>query len=252
MDESQPIEMMRLSKLMALRGVCSRRQADAFIARGLVRVNGARVDVLGTKVPADAVVELEQQAQRIQQNQVTILLNKPIGFVSTQPEHGYHAAIELLVPKNQDPEFPGPPLRPQCLIGLGPAGRLDIESKGLLVFTQDGRVAKLLIGEDSTMEKEYLVRVEGQLAPGGLALLRHGLALDGQPLLPADVEWINHDQLRFILRQGKKRQIRRMCELVGLRVTGLKRVRIGEVRLGGLCEGMWRFLRAGERFDTTA
>jgi 23S rRNA pseudouridine2604 synthase len=131
---------------------------------------------------------------------------------------------------------------------MAPAGRLDIDSTGLLVLTQDGRIAKQLIGEDSDIEKEYLVRVEGTLSDTGLALLNHGLELDGKKLRPAKVNWQNEDQLKFILKEGKKRQIRRMCELVGLRVTGLKRVRIGDVRLGDLPLGQWRFLKEGERF----
>ena len=134
------------------------------------------------------------------------------------------------------------------LRGLAPAGRLDIDSQGLLVLTQDGRIAKQLIGENSPIEKEYLVRVKGRLSPAGLALLNHGLSLDGEALLPAQVAWQNRDQLRFVLRQGKKRQIRRMCELVGLEVTGLKRVRIGKVKLGDLPEGQWRYLGSNEIF----
>lgn len=134
------------------------------------------------------------------------------------------------------------------LQGLAVAGRLDIDSQGLLVLTQDGRIAKKLIGEDSEVDKEYLVRVQGRLSEAGLALLNHGLSLDGKPLRPAQVRWQNADQLRFVLREGKKRQIRRMCELVGLRVVGLKRVRIGRVSLGDLPAGQWRYLRADERF----
>ena len=132
--------------------------------------------------------------------------------------------------------------------GLAPAGRLDIDSQGLLVLTQDGRIAKQLIGEDSQIEKEYLVRVDGQLSEKDLKLLNHGLSLDGARLKPAKVSWQNKDQLRFILKEGKKRQIRRMCELVGLKVVGLKRVRIGKVRLGDLPQGEWRYLRPDERF----
>ena len=137
---------------------------------------------------------------------------------------------------------------PSHLRGLAPAGRLDIDSTGLLVLTQDGRIAKLLIGEDSVIEKEYLVRVQGRLSDKQLALLNHGLELDGKALKPAKVSWQNEDQLRFILKEGKKRQIRRMCELVGLRVTGLKRVRIGKIRLGDLPPGQWRYLRDDEKF----
>ncbi|MDQ5915070.1 MAG: rRNA pseudouridine2604 synthase, partial [Pseudomonadota bacterium] len=127
-------------------------------------------------------------------------------------------------------------------------GRLDIDSTGLLVLTQDGRIARHLIGDDSSVEKEYLVRVEGELVDNGLKLLNHGLSLDGRQLRPAKVEWLNEDQLRFILREGRKRQIRRMCELVGLRAVGLKRVRIGRVRLGELPLGQWRYLREDEQF----
>jgi 23S rRNA pseudouridine2604 synthase len=116
------------------------------------------------------------------------------------------------------------------------------------VLTQDGRIAKQLVGENSEVEKEYLVRVEGKLPKDKLALLNHGLELDGEPLRPARVEWQNEDQLRFVLREGKKRQIRRMCEAVGLTVTGLKRVRIGGVQLGHLPAGQWRYLRDDESF----
>ena len=119
---------------------------------------------------------------------------------------------------------------------------------GLLVLTQDGRIAKQLIGDNSHSEKEYLVRVKGSLKADGLALLNHGLSLDGEPLRPAQVTWQNQDQLRFVLKQGKKRQIRRMCELVGLRVVGLKRIRIGRIKLGALPQGKWRYLQANERF----
>ena len=109
-------------------------------------------------------------------------------------------------------------------------------------------MARQLVGESSTVEKEYLVRVEGRLDAEGLTLLNHGLSLDGKRLKPAKVEWLNDDQLRFVLNEGRKRQIRRMCELVGLRAVGLKRVRIGKVRLGDLPLGQWRFLRDDETF----
>lgn len=241
-------ELLRLSKRLAELGICSRREADEYIAKGWVRVDGAVVDQLGFKVHRGQRVELDQRAQKVQGDRVTILLYKPLGFVSTQPEHGYREAFELIVPENQDPEFAGPELRREHLRDLSVAGRLDIDSTGLLVLTQDGTVARRLIGEDREIEKEYLVRVQGQVGPEGMEALRHGLVLDGEPLLPAQVEWVNDDQLRFVLREGKKRQIRRMCELVGLRVVGLKRVRVGQVRLGKLKLGCWRFLRPDERF----
>ena len=239
---------VRVSKLLAERGLCSRREADAYIERGLVFVDGVRVTELGTRARPDAHVTLAAEAKRQQARQATILLNKPVGFVSGQPEPGYEPAVVLIRRENQWLQEGEPEFDPRHLKGLAPAGRLDIDSTGLLVLTQDGRIARQLIGEDSGVEKEYLVRVEGELRPGGLELLQHGLALDGKPLKPAQVSWQNADQLRFVLREGKKRQIRRMCELVGLQVVGLKRVRMGRVRLGDLPAGRWRYLREGEVF----
>jgi len=177
-----------------------------------------------------------------------VLLNKPVGYVSGQPEPGFTPAITLITAENQVKQSGDPEFRPWMLRNLAPSGRLDIDSTGLLVLTQDGRVARKLIGDDSAVEKEYLVRVAGTMIANGLKLLQHGLELDGKPLKPAWVKQLNEDQLHFILKEGKKRQIRRMCELVGLRVTGLKRVRIGRVRLGDLPLGQWRFLRADEVF----
>ena len=168
--------------------------------------------------------------------------------MSGQPEPGFKPAVTLVQPETQYKTADTPAFHPMYLKGLAPAGRLDIDSTGLLVLTQDGRVARQLIGEDSTVDKEYLVRVEGRLDDKGLALLNHGLSLDGHKLKPAKVEWLNEDQLRFVLNEGRKRQIRRMCELVGLHVVGLKRVRIGRVLLGDLPLGQWRFLRENESF----
>ncbi len=242
-------EPVRLSKLMSERGLCSRREADACIEQGLVFVDGRRITELGTKVDPDCAIRLDTQARAQQAERVTILLHKPVGYVSGQPEPGYQPAVALIQPATRWREDrTARRFAREQLKGLAPAGRLDIDSTGLLVLTQDGRIAKQLIGDDSDIDKEYLVRVEGRLDAQGLALLNHGLALDGHRLRPAQVAWQNADQLRFVLREGRKRQIRRMCELVGLRVTGLKRVRIGRVRLGELPLGQWRYLRADESF----
>jgi len=239
---------VRLSKVMAERGLCSRREADAIIERGWVFVDGRRVSELGTRIAPDAHIELAPEASRRQAAQVTILLHKPVGYVSGQPEPGFEPAVSLIGADNQYDRAVAQRFHPSQLRGLAPAGRLDIDSTGLLVLTQNGRIARQLIGDDSKIDKEYIVRVEGRLGPDGLALLNHGLELDGRRLRPARVEWINDDQLRFVLREGRKRQIRRMCELVGLKVVGLKRTRIGKVRLGDLPLGQWRFLRPDERF----
>lgn len=234
-------------------GLCSRREADEWIARGWVRVDGKVVSELGSKVLPNQKIIVDKQASAEQSKRVTILINKPMGFVSGQAEDGYKPAVTLVGPDTRWKEDKAPTqFQPAQLRSLVPAGRLDIDSVGLLVLTQDGRVAKHLIGQDSEIEKEYLVRVQytqpGRLPPEKLKLLNHGLSLDGKALQPAKVQWQNDDQLRFVLKEGKKRQIRRMCEAVGLKVVGLKRVRIGKVLLGNLPPGQWRYLRPDEKF----
>jgi 23S rRNA pseudouridine2604 synthase len=256
-----PPVTVRLNKRMADLGLCSRREGDDWIARGWVRVNGVPA-VMGQPVALDARIEVAREAEQQQRQQVTILINKPVGYVSGQAEDGHEPAVALVQPQNRWGEC-NSRMRwgHEQLRGLAPAGRLDIDSIGLLVLTQDGRVARQLIGEDSDMEKEYLVRVtyNGERGPETvnvqaafpheqLALLRYGLSLDGEALRPAQVDWQNPEQLRFVLKQGKKRQIRRMCEQVGLFVTGLKRVRIGRVNLGHLPIGQWRYLAPHEQF----
>jgi 23S rRNA pseudouridine2604 synthase len=256
-EEQTAPEGVRLSKVMAERGLASRREADEWIEAGWVSVDG-RMAVLGQRVTPDAQITIDNAARTQQAQRVTVLLHKPIGYVSGQAEDGYQPAVTLVTPANRWAEDKAPlKFHPGHLRSLAPAGRLDIDSTGLLVLTQDGRVAKQLVGDDSNVEKEYLVRVQPmrRVPPGehwlsaeGLRALHHGLELDGRRLRPARVSWANEDQLRFVLREGRKRQIRRMCELVGLAVTGLKRVRIGSVVLGKLPAGQWRYLRPDERF----
>jgi 23S rRNA pseudouridine2604 synthase len=241
-----------VSKLITERGLASRREADDWIDAGWVRVNG-EMAVLGQRAPVDAVIDIDPRARAEQARSVTVLLHKPVGYVSGQAEDGHEPALALVTPANRwngdtsRIDFHGGHLR-----HLAPAGRLDIDSTGLIVFTQDGRIAKKLIGDETRVEKEYLVRVAykqpGRLPEEDMQRLRHGLELDGVQLRPAAVSWQNEDQLRFVLREGRKRQIRRMCELVGLEVLGLKRVRIGSVPLGQLPAGQWRYLRDDEKF----
>ncbi len=243
------MEKIRLSKLMSEQGFCSRREADVYIERGWVLVDGQPVNELGIKIFATQKITLNRAAETQQQTQVTILINKPIAYVSGQAEDGYQPAITLVNAASRwSADTYALRFHPTHLKGIAPAGRLDIDSQGLLIFTQDGRVAKQLVGENSEIDKEYLVRVTGKPKANALNMLNHGLSLDGQKLKPAKVTWQNEDQLRFVLREGKKRQIRRMCELVGLKVTGLKRVRIGKIKLGDLPVGQWRYLREDESF----
>lgn len=258
MSEAPHDGKVRISKLLAERGLCSRREADLYIEQGLVLLDGEPVTQLGSRAHPSQTVSLAPGARLQQARRITVILNKPIGHVSHADDDGqYPPAVRLITPQRQwsDAATAGPPATRAPLPsgrldtrGLAPAGRLDIDSTGLLVLTQDGRVARQLIGESSDIEKEYLVRVQGKLAANGLALLNHGLSLDGRALRPAKVSWQNEDQLRFVLREGRHRQIRRMCEQVGLQVTGLRRVRIGRIALGPLPLGRWRVLGEFERF----
>jgi 23S rRNA pseudouridine2604 synthase len=261
---SAPEGTIRLNKRMAELGMCSRREGDEWIARGWVKVNGV-VALMGQMVHADDAITTQQSAKDSQQEKVTMLLHKPVGYVSGQAEDGHEPAVVLIEAASRWRNDTSPRrFHWGQRSSLAPAGRLDIDSTGLLVLTQDGRVARQIIGETSNLEKEYLVRVslvagemgqpsvnenvQAQFPQDKLALLRHGLSLDGHELKPAVVEWQNPEQLRFVLTEGKKRQIRRMCEQVGLHVVGLKRVRIGRIMLGNLPVGQWRYLAPGETF----
>ncbi|WP_291597436.1 pseudouridine synthase [Comamonas sp.] len=248
---------LRINKRIADMGLCSRREADEWVENGWVTVNGEVATMGQNVVPGDRI-EIDRKAQERQDQQVTILLNKPMGYVSGQAEDGHEPAVVLITNENRwNEDRSKTRFNFSQLKGLAPCGRLDIDSVGLLVLTQDGRVARQIIGEDSEVDKEYLVRVtfgdrdvdvQSVFPEEKLALLRHGLSLDEQPLKPAQVDWQNPEQLRFVLTEGKKRQIRRMCELVGLKVVGLKRIRIGGVTLGNLPTGQWRYLAAHESF----
>lgn len=238
---------------MSERGLCSRREADELIAKGQVYVNGVKVSELGHKVTRDVRISLESEAMAAQKKVITVLLNKPVGYVSNLPERSYKQALDLItgdryfgdaekdLPKDFWQLIQNAPKK------LSVVGRLDIESQGLLILTHDGRLVKAIIGENSEVEKEYIVRVRGELTDEGLDLLNFGLAIDGEPLKKAQVSWLNEDQLKFILKEGKKRQIRKMCEMVGLEVLGLKRVRIGKLPLGSLPEGRWRLMSEAEK-----
>lgn len=245
---------------MAELGLASRREADEWIEHGFVRVDGVVVDTLGARVLPGQTIEVDPQAQQQQALQVTVLLHKPLGIVSGQAEDGHTPAAALVTPAHRwigdasKIRFSGAHLR-----HLAPAGRLDVDSTGLLVLTQDGRIAKALIGEHSKVEKEYLVRVSWPARPDVtdlktefpaelIARLRHGIRLDERTLEPAKVSWQSEQQLRFVLREGMKRQIRRMCETVGLQVVGLKRIRLGRIGLGELPPGQWRYLAPWESF----
>ena len=249
---SEQEQAIRLNKRLAQLGLCSRREADRWISAGQVRVDGVVVRELGTRVRPDQRVQLSDVAGVQQREKLTVLLHKPVGWVSAQPEDGHRAAVELLEPQSLVDggwsPWPRAGWPHHWREGLAPAGRLDLDSSGLLVLTQDGRVARRLVGGQGEVDKEYVVGVRGRIDQRALDLLQEGLELDGRRLRPAIIEPLGGGRLRFVLRQGRKRQIRRMCVLVGLQVHTLCRIRIGAIELGDLPVGRWRFLTANERF----
>lgn len=239
-------DRIRLSKRLADLGICSRREADELISQGLIRVNGQISNVLGTKVSETDVIELSDEAQRHLDQKVTIVLHKPVGYVSGQAEDGYIPAIRLIT---EDSQFglKKRPLKRQHMEGLAPVGRLDIDSKGLLLLTQDGSLARKIIGNDSDIEKEYVVKIDFDLSTKEVERLSNGFTLDHKKLKPVKITRLREGLYKFVLKEGKKRQIRRMVESMGKKVLLLKRVRIGRLDLGALPEGMWRFLDKNEK-----
>lgn len=237
-DEAEP---QRVNKWLGQSGVCSRREAEGFIERGLVSIDGETVKDTGRKIlPGQTLVLADGEGAA----PLSVVLHKPMGIVSAQPEAGQTPAVRLLTRAALVGESPTIPDRDTR---LAPLGRLDMDSRGLLLLSEDGVLAKAIIGPESDLEKEYLVRVTGKIAPEKIARLCHGLTMDGRQLKPAEVSVVQGQELRFILKEGRNRQIRRMCELVGLHVMDLVRIRIGSLQLGDLAEGKWRVLTDQER-----
>jgi 23S rRNA pseudouridine2604 synthase len=230
-DEAEP---QRVNRWLAQNGVCSRREAEALIADGLVSIDGEPVTDVGRKIEPGQTLTLADAGAQSLASALTVMLHKPVGYVSGQPEPGEVPAVRLLKRAGLVGESPSIPGRDSK---LAPVGRLDKDSRGLLLLSADGAVAK----------KEYLVRVTGALSEAKLAKLRHGLELDGRALKPAKVTQLAPQKLKFVLKEGRNRQIRRMCELVDLRVVDLLRIRVGPLRLGDLPEGRWRALSPEER-----
>lgn len=236
-------EPQRVNKWLAQSGVCSRREAEALIAAGAVFIDGVRVEDVGRKISAGQTLVLNDRAELGLGAQISVVIHKPVGIVSAQPDPGQIPAARLLTAENQV----GPGIAPSSRASFAPLGRLDMDSRGLLLLSEDGVLAKAIIGPESQVDKEYVVTVTGKLDRTKIQKLRHGLELDGRQLKPAKVTMEDMQVLRFVLTEGRNRQIRRMCELVGLEVTDLIRVRIGALELGDLPEGKWRHIKPDER-----
>jgi len=236
-------EPVRINKWLGQTGVCSRREAEALIAAGMVTIDGEAVTDAGRKIEPGQTLTLNDRGQAALASGVTILMHKPLGYVSGQPEPDKIPAVRLLTEANRV----GDGAVPAEDASLPPIGRLDEDSRGLLMLSSDGVVAKAVIGPQSRLDKEYLVRIEGDVTEKKLALLRRGLMLDGRILKYAKVSRMEQNRLRFILTEGRNRQIRRMCEMVDLEVIDLLRIRVGPIHLNNLPEGKWRMITAEER-----
>jgi len=234
-------EPVRLAKRVAALVPCSRREAEQYIEGGWVRVDGVVVEEPQFRV-ADERVELDRGASAAALEPVTLLLHKPAGL-------SYDEAQRLLAPANrvQDDQS-GIRTVKRHFAQLTPLMALPAQASGLSVFSQDRRVVRKLTEDALSIEQELVAEVAGDAPPDGLARLCHGLAFEGRPLPPVKVSWQNETRLRFALKGIAPALVPWMCEQVGLRVVGLKRIRLGRLPMAGLAPGQWRYLRPAERF----
>ena len=234
---------VRLAKRLAESVSCSRREAELYIAGGWVMVDGQVVDEPQFMV-SQQKVELHSEACLTPVASATILFHQP-------PAAGMDAnsAQQLICADTRAADDPsGIHLLKQHLVRLTQGIPLEMNAGGLLVFTQDWRVARKLNDDAAMLEQEYVVEVAGELPPEGLKLLNHGLNFNGRPLSPVKVSWQNETRLRFALKGVQSGQIACMCKSVGLQVLAMKRLRIGRVSMARLPLGQWRYLMPHERF----
>lgn len=220
---------MRLNKYIAYLNIASRREADKLIKDGKVKVNGEII--INPAIQVDKKDEIICDIENYKSEKIYIKLNKPIGYVVSNNKKEGKPIYKLLDEK---------------LKKLYPVGRLDKESKGLILFTNDGIFSRKIIGEESECEKEYYVKLEGNISDGALKKLEFGISLDGKKLKPAIVKRVSKNSFNIILKEGRNRQIRRMCEKVGFEVILLKRLRISNIYLNDLQEGKFEYLTKDE------
>jgi 23S rRNA pseudouridine2605 synthase len=223
--------MGRLNKFIASCGICSRRKADELIQSGRIKVNGEVVKDLGVKVSLEDKVELDGKTISKEEKKVYLMLNKPVGYVTTaSDEKGRKNVLDLIY---ED-------------VRVYPIGRLDMYTEGLLLLTNDGDFANKLMHPKFEIDKKYIVTTDTKVTRQMLEALRNGVDIGDYVTREAKVEKIDEDNLSITIHEGKNRQVRRMCEAVGLEVARLRRISIGPVKLGVLKPGTWRELTAEE------
>ena len=237
-------ESVRLSKRLAELLSCSRSEAEQYIEGGWVLVDGLVVEEQGCRVQPQQAIELLPQASLAAPAPVTILLHKPAGC-----DMDKSPVAQLITPENHAADDrSGTRFIKRHLRDLTLAAPLEAHASGLLVLTQDWRIARKLIDDAAKIEQEFIVEVSGELAEDGLKLLNHGLRFNGRELPPIKVSWQNETRLRFALKGPQPDQLKRMCEMVGLKVLATKRIRIGRLPMAGLQAGQWRYLLGYEQF----
>lgn len=224
--------IMRLQKFLSEAGFCSRRHGEELILAGRVSVNGVIITKLGTKIdPEKDIVEVGGNRIEAKNELIYIALNKPKGYITTCSRERGKIVLDLIdIPER-----------------VYPVGRLDKDSSGLLLLTNDGRLHNILSHPSFDHEKEYEVLVAWPISDEALDKMTSGIHLLGNRTRPAQIKRITPSQFRIVLKEGRNRQIRRMVEKVGNRVKELKRIRISNVRLGSLKEGCWRYLTEKEK-----
>jgi len=221
----------RVQKVLAAAGVASRRVCEEMIEDGRVLVNG-RVAILGDKADPEAdELRVDGAVVTVDPTRRTVLLNKPVGVISTAEDtHGRPTVVDLVDAEER----------------LFPVGRLDADSEGLLLLTNDGGLTQRLTHPSFGVDKEYLVSVKGSPKPGALRTLREGVELDDGRTSPAKVSELSPGLLRIVIHEGRNRQVRRMCDAVGHPVTRLVRTRIGTITDTSLAPGEWREVESAE------
>ncbi|WP_317204609.1 rRNA pseudouridine synthase [Janthinobacterium sp.] len=248
MTSSSTDSTVRLAKRLAESLPCSRREAELYIEGGWVSVDGQLVEESGARVAPGQTVELAPGATLEEIPPVTILLHKPAGFNAGIGADGA-PALTCIGKDTQTPtDRSGQRYLKRHLSGLTLTNPLDTTASGLLIFTQDFRVARKLVDEAARVEQEYIVEVAGAIVANGLELLNHGLPFNGKALAPIKVSWQNETRLRFALKGVQPGQIAHMCRLVGLSVVAMKRLRVGRMSMAALPSGQWRYLQEFERF----
>lgn len=220
---------MRLNKYISSLNIASRREADKLIKDGKVKVNGEII--INPAIQVGENDKIICDIEDYKNEKIYIKLNKPVGYVVSNNKKEGKPIYKLLDEK---------------LKKLYPVGRLDKDSKGLILFTNDGVFSRKIIGEESECEKEYYVKLEGNISDGALKKLEFGISLDGKKLKPAIVKRVSKNSFNIILKEGRNRQIRRMCEKVGFEVILLKRLRISNIYLNDLQEGKFEYLTKDE------